>query len=386
MEEKSKNSKYILISQKDKYKMTNDKITSLNKEYYNLINSFAYEMNYIEHIINSYYPKKNFSIKDFLDNQQLLIKELVIIINNLIKEKQKLLFKPITKKSNSITDIIRNNKANNDYLKNITKTNDENTSFDINLTTNINTNNSRTKADKKLSDKLKLDLSFLNAKEFYNKRKKINQYINKKEVNEFSKSSSTTYIIPTKNKNYINISNSFINNNDTNKINNINNSISSLINGISTYNNKINLKMKNDIKRNNTTNNYKNKRNFSTKKSNNYYSTNYLDAQKDKNKITPIQMTDYSSHRVYIATATSNYNDSVSEEKFIKNEKYKNIWNNKKLKINNLKKYEIVSNYQIKPNRMTKEMYNISYSILNKYEQKIKRNTSIGKRSKSLLL
>ena len=74
MEKKSKNSKYILISQKDKYKMTNDKITSLNKEYYNLINSFAYEMNYIEHIINSYYPKKNFSIKDFLDNQQLLIK------------------------------------------------------------------------------------------------------------------------------------------------------------------------------------------------------------------------------------------------------------------------------------------------------------------------
>jgi hypothetical protein len=96
-----------------------------------------------------------------------------------------------------------------------------------------------------------------------------------------------------------------------------------------------------------------------------------------------MQITDYSSNRVYIGT--SNYNDSASEDIYLNQEKYKNLCENKKLKINNLKKYEIVCHYQIKPNRMTREMYNISYSILNKYEQKMKRNTSIGKRTKSLL-
>ena len=59
--------------------------------------------------------------------------------------------------------------------------------------------------------------------------------------------------------------------------------------------------------------------------------------------------------------------------------------NNKKLKIN-LKKYEIDSHYQIIQNRMVREMYNISFSILNKYEQRLKKKASIRKRTKSLIL
>ena len=103
----------------------------------------------------------------------------------------------------------------------------------------------------------------------------------------------------------------------------------------------------------------------------------------NKNK-NPLQITDYSSDR--ILKISSNYNDSVSEDIQLDNEKFNHLCENKKFKINNLKKYEIVCHYQIKPNRITKEMYNISYSILNKYEQKLKRNAFIGKRSKSLLL
>ena len=53
MELKAKNSKYLLISQKDKYKNANDKIISLSKDYYTYINSFLYEINYFK------YPNNN---------------------------------------------------------------------------------------------------------------------------------------------------------------------------------------------------------------------------------------------------------------------------------------------------------------------------------------
>ena len=324
-----------------------------------------------------------------------MIKELVHIINQILTKNQKPNFQSTLKKNVTIEDIIKNHSnEKNNFLRNIKKTNEDNTSTDINLTTNNNTNNTNIKKEKSNKCKLYVDLSFLKAKAQYKKRKKINQYINKKEGNDInkSKSSSMTNLFSTITKSNINISKSFISNIDMNKISNItnnNNSLSSLINGISSYNSNANLTKKNKIKRNNikkliSTTNYKNKRNFSTKRNtNNYYSTNNSDIKMNKSK-TPMQITDYSSNRVYIGT--SNYNDSVSEDIYLNQEKYKNLCENKKFKINNLKKYEIVCHYQIKPNRMTKEMYNISYSILNKYKQKLKRNTSIGKRSKSFLL
>ena len=387
MELKIKNSKYLLITQKDKYKNTNDKIISLSKDYYTYINSFLYEINYIEHIVNSYSPKKNFNIKNFLENQQLLIKELVHIINQILTKSKKNNFQSTIKKNITIKDMIKNHiTKKNNFLKNITNKNEDNTNTDINLNSNSNTNNTNINNEKINKCKLHVDLSFLKVKAPYQKRKKISQYINKKEGNE---SSSMTNLLSTKTKSNINRSKSFISNNDTNKISNItNNSLSSLINGISAYNSNANLKKKKNIKRNNSTKlisttNYKNKRNWNTKRiTNNYYSTNNSDIKMNKSKM-QMQITDYSSNRVYIGT--SNYNDSASEDIYLNQEKYKNLCENKKLKINNLKKYEIVCHYQIKPNRMTREMYNISYSILNKYEQKMKRNTSIGKRTKSLL-
>jgi hypothetical protein len=55
MELKTKSSKYLLISQKDKYKNTNDKIISLSKDYYTYINSFLYEINYFKYQNNNPY-------------------------------------------------------------------------------------------------------------------------------------------------------------------------------------------------------------------------------------------------------------------------------------------------------------------------------------------
>ena len=401
MEENAINFRYPLISNKEKFQKTNDKIEAIFKDYFTLINSFSYELNYIENIVNSYLQKKNFNLKKFVDNQHFLIKELINIINNLLSKIQ---FNSNISNSfnkNSIKTIIRCNNTGINYLKNNkTKFNDENNSLYINLTTTNNTNNTnnthitqKNKNNLYINQKIKFngDLPILNP---YKKIKKINQYINKRQGNiynksDISKSSSTTNIIPSKTKKNINISYSFISNSDLSKTNNNN---TSLIKDIISYNIKENLKKKNNISFfSNIKDNYKSNHSKTNrcKKNNNYYSLNNGDIRINKNK-TPIQITDYSSNRIYFATST--FNDSLSEDIFFNKDKYQNIRNNpkenkeKNNKINNMKKCGLINLYQITPNRMIKEIYNISYSILNKYETKIKKNISIGKRSKSLLI
>ena len=59
MEENGRNFGYPVIFNKEKYQKTNDKITNIFKDYFTLINSFSYEINYIENIVNSYLTKKN---------------------------------------------------------------------------------------------------------------------------------------------------------------------------------------------------------------------------------------------------------------------------------------------------------------------------------------
>ena len=415
MEENIRNFGYKLISNKEKYQKTNSKIEAIFKDYFSLINSFSYELNYIENIVNSYLPKKNFNFKKFLENQHLLIKELIDIINNLLSKIQFNTNKSNSFNRNSIKTIIRYNNTNINYLKKNTKPNDENNSLSINLTTNNNTNNSciNQENNKQLNIKEKIkfngDLSFLNIP--YKKRKKYHQYINKRQgninnKNNICKSSSETNIISYKNKNYININHSFISNSELNKTNN---NSTFLYKGITSYNSKENRKKKNIVKKYNSSDknlllntssfftnikdNYKynHSKTNRCKSKNNYdfYSVNNGDIKINKNK-TPIQITDYSSNRIYIATST--FNDSTSENIILHKYKYKNICNNlrakikKNNKIYNLKKYETISQYQITPNRMTKEVYNISYSILNKYENMLKKKTSLGKRSKSLLI
>ena len=51
------------------------------------------------------------------------------------------------------------------------------------------------------------------------------------------------------------------------------------------------------------------------------------------------------------------------------------------------KKYEIITEYQITPNRMTKEVYDSSYTILHKYQDKTyKKNPYMTKSTKSFMI
>ena len=413
MKEKKDKLTYIIISHKERYKSTNKRISSLFNDYNKYITNYEDEINNHQNKNKSFIPAVN--IKNLIENQQLLIKELVHIINNLLLNFKTNLNKASSNKKNSIQKIIKNNNKNINYLKNNSKVNDENNSYYINSMPNKNIINNRynnhdntsfinnekkNKLNIESKNKFNLDLSFLNIKAPYKNRTKINQYINKQEKrnscnkNDISKSSISSNIFSTKNKSYINISHSFISINDINK----NNNNSSLINGISSYKNK-NLKKDNSSKKYhssdknlffNTTSFFtninsinKNKRNNSNLILNN--NCNYINNNINiKNNKTSYQNTDYSSNKMVIPYST--FNDSISEDIFIINkEKYKNIYdiiNDKK--INNLKNYEIGHQYHITPNRMVKEMYNISYSKLNKYEQRRNRKSSFRQNSKTV--
>lgn len=412
---------FATIINKEKYKKVNDKITLSYNEYYNIMIKNSYEFNCVEQAINSYIPQKNFNLKQFIENQQLLIKDLVNIINNILLGIKIHSNKQNSKKKNPIKSIIRNNNTNINYIKNITKTNEENNSFDINLTTTNNNNNvsnrndshMKNKSEKNLEIKIESknqnnDLVFLNIKIPKKENKKINQYINKPDENIInfnlrsnknelktnSKSSSVTHIITKKNnnKNFISKDLSFLSN-----TNNGNKSSNDLL---SHHKKKIKMKINRRIKRYNSSKtevlntssyftniNDKSKRSttYKSQDKNNNYLTNNMNIKLNNSK-TPLKTTEYSLNKGYIPSST--FNDSVSEDIIIDKEKYRSIFNIlRDKKIINMKKAQGNNlYYQITPNRMTKELLNASHSIVNKYEQKRKKNTSLGKRSKSLLI
>ena len=339
-----------------------------------------------------------------------------------------------SKKKNPIKSIIRNNNTNINYIKNFSKTNEENNSFDYNLTTtnnnmsNLNDNNIKNKTEKNFeinidSKNLNNDLVFLNIKIPKKKNKKINQYINrpdeniinfnlkskKNELKLNNKSSSTTHLMnKTKNnKSFISKDLSFLSNTN-NEIINTNTNINANANRNKSNNDilmhhkkKIKIKINRRLKRNNsnktevlntssyfTNINEKSKRSTIYKSQDKYY--NYLTSNninmKLNNSKTPLKTTEYSLNKVYIPSST--FNDSVSEDIIIVDKgRYKNIFNilrDKNKKIMSFNGNNLY--YQIKPNRMTKELLDVSHSIVNKFEQKRKKNTSLGKRSKSLLI
>lgn len=432
--EKEEKFKYSIILNKEKYKKINDKISTLFKDYFSLMNKYSYEINYIEQIVNSYIPKKNFNIKKFIENQQLLIKDLVNIINNALSEIRIYSNKNNSKKKQSIKTIIRRNNSNINYLENLSKTSNRNNSYDIN--TNINnqnnilrknkSNNNIYKSEKIINlniesnNQFNGDLSFLNIKiphKRYKRNKQSKQNIEDIDYknnnrNDISRSSMTTNIFSTKNKSYINNSYSNLSNNEINITNNNNkNNLSNshkinITRSISSYNNKIEIKKKKSNKKFNFSekNIIFNSKSFSTKINDKYKYTNkssitnksnevkkyYLTFNnniKNNNSKTPPKILENknSDNKIYIPSFI--FNDSISEDFIINQEKYKKICNMiKDKKINNIKKYEVIQQFKITPNRLTKEMLNISYSKLNKYEQKRKKNTSLGKRSKSLLI
>ena len=126
-----KNRQNILISSvnKEKFEHVNSKITNLFNEYYNLLGIYSYKIDYIENSINSFKPKHKLKLKNFIENQQSLIKELVNIINNLLlsirihsnkkrNSKSKKSIKSIIESNNySSFNSIKNNSKNNKKQK-----------------------------------------------------------------------------------------------------------------------------------------------------------------------------------------------------------------------------------------------------------------------------
>ena len=215
-------SSQILIN-KEKFIQINSKISSVFQDYYNLIETYSYEINYIENSINSFHPIKKFNIKNFIEKQQLLIKDLVNIINNMLLsiKLHSSKTKNNSKNKKSIKSIIENNNTNINYIKN------KNKSFDNNNKKIIYKKNKNIN-DNKISNNInKNSFSITN---FKNKKKEtnLNQYINKPKIKEREKeninnnineiSSKSSSI--TNKKSFINNSNSFLS--DLNNITNIN--------------------------------------------------------------------------------------------------------------------------------------------------------------------
>ncbi len=415
--------KHPLLLNKEEYNNLNDKISTSFKDYLLLMYKFSYEINYIDQIINSCIPKNKFNIKSFINNQHLLIKELINIINAL-SELQIYSNRSNSNTKRSMMQIIRRNNSNAHYLKQKSKTNDKKNNFDLNLflKNKIKKNTINTIKSNKKDKKMKLnisqinninneELSFLNIKIPHKKKyKRPNQSIKIPEEidynnnrNDYSKSSITTNIFSTKNKSYINNSSSFISSNDINNHNN--NYIRKNSNrSITSYNNKSTLKNKRNIFKYSEKNivfnsklflNNLNDRNI---KKRSYSLNTNTNISKDKNnnkiKIKSLNLSgiiktndsknyDNSSNKRYFPSSV--FSDSVSEDIHLNQKKYKKVCNIvKDKKLNNIK-YEVVKYFQISPNRLTKQMLDVSYSKINEYERKRKQNF-LGKRSKSLLI
>ena len=100
---------------------------------------------------------------------------------------------------------------------------------------------------------------------------------------------------------------------------------------------------------------------------------------RSKSKV-PLKIIDFSVKKDNIPYST--YGETVSEDKDKKNGILYIFSDNK---VNNIKDFDLNGKFQITPHRMTKEVLNNSYNILNKFEKKRKqKNFFIGKRSNSL--
>ena len=367
---------------KEKFSKINSKISNVFKEYYNLIDTYSYEINYLEKSINSFKPKKKLNIKHFIDNQQLLIKDLVNIINNLLFS-----IKIHSNKDNnsnnkkSIKSIIENNNTNINYLKNIINDNNN----------NVQKNNNSIKLQTK--NQMAQNLSFLNIRKRKNEIK-INQYINKPKLNETnknglsSKNSTISNVISysTKNKSFLNNSNSILS--DINNIANTNeiykNYYKSITSAQLKKENRIRSKLNNIKKKeilNSSFQTNKSQIKEKMRRSASYKSFNKIPISISANSISnmiyksrsksivPLKISDFSLKKENVHY--SSYNSEDKEKK--KGILY--IFSDNKL--NNMKNYDLDGKYHITPHRMTKEVLSNSYHILNKFERKRKKDEFI---------
>lgn len=78
---------YIIKDNTKKYDEINLKIMNLAKTYFKTMKNHSFQITQIENKLNEYNIKSNIKIKQLMQNQQLLIKELINIINNILLKK-----------------------------------------------------------------------------------------------------------------------------------------------------------------------------------------------------------------------------------------------------------------------------------------------------------
>lgn len=173
---------YVIYDDTKKYDKINQIIIEEAKNYYKTMKNHSYQITQIENKLNEYNIKSHINIKELLQRQQNIIKELVNIINHLLSSY-------ITPDNN----IIRNNNrnGNNSIVKNKKNKNDKNIN---NFKVNTHLNNSIDK-----SQILLLKNSKLNIKKYFN-NKNFNKPINSVGRNLHKRNNNTKSIT---NKNII---------------------------------------------------------------------------------------------------------------------------------------------------------------------------------------
>ena len=78
----------IIIDNKKRYEYINQRIIQVDKLYFKTMKNHSFQITQIENKINEYNIKSNIKIKQLLQNQQNLIKDLIKIINQILLHKE----------------------------------------------------------------------------------------------------------------------------------------------------------------------------------------------------------------------------------------------------------------------------------------------------------
>ena len=366
---------YIILDNTNKYNEINQKIIKESKIYFRIMKNHSFQITQIENKLNEYNIKNNVSIKLLLQNQQNIIKDLIIIINKLLSDKVK---NKIEK--NSIKQDNNNNSNNplfNKSIKNIknifneksrNKTSRNNQKNNINKSVNNNVFNvkylNKKICRKKFINKklIKKEIELSNKKlfkslstfEIYNSPNLINNTLYLK-----NNSFTNTYRYYFKNHNYTLDEERSRNNNS---LNNFNKRHTNKIHNIGSLPNllgKFNRNKKNTyrpMKTNNSKEEY-------------YLINNYT--------FTNFNIANSSSFRAMSTSCKRKNNCLIFTDINVNKINNNNIKNNIKHKKLNRKIYAtpyMNNGIRIIPNRYTKEILNSSKKIVNNYKIFLKRN------------
>ena len=417
---------YIIFGNSIKYDDINQRIIQEAKTYYKTMKNHSYQLTQIENKLNEYNMKSRIKIKQLLQKQQDLIKELINIINQLLSSK-------LPTNNNSLRNYIENdyNSKTKDN-KNMNDKNINNFKLDIRLCNSIdkskitNLKNEKINIKKYIKNK-NLNKSINSVDRNMNKRNNPKNSTNKsiislsisslKSLNESKNNQNCINIKCLGNKNnkfkkkYLNkqqikkeientnkkliksVSSSEISNKSKNKNNNIYLKINCISNS-DPYNRNYTI----DEEGNNISFNYEQERqpslynrtevdgslpNLLAKpkllKHMKYRSAKKIPLKEEFYLINNYTFTNYNITNSSSNITTSNLNHRNNSSLTFLNKKLNNIFRNnhnskRKLEKQILSMPYINNGIQINPTRMTKEVLSSSYKVLNKYKNKRYKN------------